>query len=104
MPSPWNEPMPLYKGARNRMTRLLSKRTIVPLVLCMMMSVNQTLIVFGGQNPDNEEFHQRYDLNPGAVVSVRNTSGRINVTGWKNNYADVRAIKRGRRGEDFSRV
>ena len=85
------------------MTRLLRKRTIVPLVLCMMLGISQMPIVFGGQNSD-EEFHQRYDLNPGAIVSVRNTSGRITITGWKNNYADVRAIKRGRRSEDFSRV
>ena len=85
------------------MTRLLRKRTIVPIVLCMMIGVNLMPVVFGGQNAD-EEFHQRYDLNAGAVISVRNTSGRITISGWKNNYADLRAVKRGRRTDDFSRV
>src|SRR5882762_8547573 len=87
------------------MTRLLSIRTIVPIVLCMMISVNLSPVIYGRSGQDaNEEFHQRYDLSAGAIVSVRNTSGRITITGWKNNYAEVHAVKRGRRSDDLSRV
>ncbi len=53
------------------------------------------------------ELHETYDLTPGGVVSVTNTSGHIRVTSWNENRVKVDAVKRfdrGRRDEDFSQV
>ncbi len=57
------------------------------------------------QNPSTEEFLQTYELAPGAVVSVSNTSGQITISAWNQNRAEIRAIKRahGPR-EDLARV
>src|SRR5581483_980721 len=85
-----------------KMKRLIS----MMLIAITAIGTAMPLVASGNQNSDGEEFHQRYDLTPGAIVSVRNISGRITIKGWRNNYADVYAIKRSRRGsaDELSRV
>jgi DUF4097 and DUF4098 domain-containing protein YvlB len=58
------------------------------------------------QSPQQSRgLHETYDLAPGGVVSVNNTSGYIRVTSWDQNRVKVDAVKRGRRGdEDFGQV
>src|SRR5215475_4557796 len=50
------------------------------------------------------ELHETYDLAPGGVVSVNNTSGYVRVTSWNEDRVKVDAVKRGRRDEDFGQV
>jgi DUF4097 and DUF4098 domain-containing protein YvlB len=52
----------------------------------------------------SRELHETYELAPGGVVSVKNTSGYIRVTSWNEDRVKVDAVKRGQRGEDASRV
>ena len=52
----------------------------------------------------SRELHETYDLAPGGVVSVNNTSGYIRVTSWGENRVKVDAVKRGRRDEDAGPV
>jgi len=52
----------------------------------------------------SRELHETYDLAPGGVVSVNNTSGYIRVTSWGEDRVKVDAVKRGRRDEDLSQV
>jgi DUF4097 and DUF4098 domain-containing protein YvlB len=52
----------------------------------------------------SRELHETYDLAPGGVVSVNNTSGYIRVTSWGEDRVKVDAVKRGRRDEDLGQV
>lgn len=52
----------------------------------------------------SRELHETYDLAPGGVISVKNTSGYIRVTSWSEDRVKVDAVKRGRRDEDAGRV
>jgi len=52
----------------------------------------------------SRELHETYDLAPGGVVSVNNTSGYIRVTSWGEDRVKVDAVKRGRRDEDLDQV
>ncbi|HEY9436377.1 MAG TPA: DUF4097 family beta strand repeat-containing protein [Blastocatellia bacterium] len=52
----------------------------------------------------SREFHETYDLAPGGVVSVNNTSGYIRVTSWGEDRVKVDAVIRGRRDEDLGQV
>src|SRR5262245_1530824 len=52
----------------------------------------------------SRESHETYDLAPGGVVSVTNTSGYIRVTSWGEDRVKVDAVKRGRRDEDLGQV
>jgi len=52
----------------------------------------------------SRELHETYDLSPGGVVSVNNTSGYIRVTSWGEDRVKVDAVKRGRRDEDLGQV
>jgi DUF4097 and DUF4098 domain-containing protein YvlB len=52
----------------------------------------------------SRELHETYDLAPGGVVSVNNTSGYIRVTSWGEDRVKVDAVKRGRRDEDAGQV
>jgi DUF4097 and DUF4098 domain-containing protein YvlB len=52
----------------------------------------------------SRELHETYDLAPGGVVSVDNTSGYIRVTSWGEDRVKVDAVKRGRRDEDLGQV
>jgi DUF4097 and DUF4098 domain-containing protein YvlB len=52
----------------------------------------------------SRELHETYDLAPGGVVSVNNTSGYIRVTSWSEDRVKVDAVKRGRRDEDSGQV
>jgi DUF4097 and DUF4098 domain-containing protein YvlB len=52
----------------------------------------------------SREFHETYDLAPGGVVSVNNTSGYIRVTSWDENRVKVDAVKRVRSDEDPGQV
>ncbi len=50
------------------------------------------------------ELRETYDLAPGGVVSVNNTSGYIRVTSWGEDRVKVDAVKRGGRDEDLGQV
>jgi DUF4097 and DUF4098 domain-containing protein YvlB len=52
----------------------------------------------------SRELHETYDLAPGGVVSVNNTSGYIRVTSWGEDRVKVDAVKRSRRDEDLGQV
>ncbi|HMB27766.1 MAG TPA: hypothetical protein VKS99_06645, partial [Blastocatellia bacterium] len=52
----------------------------------------------------SRELHETYDLAPGGVVSVNNTSGYVRVTSWGEDRVKVDAVKRGRRDEDLGQV
>jgi DUF4097 and DUF4098 domain-containing protein YvlB len=52
----------------------------------------------------SRELHKTYDLAPGGVISVSNTSGYIHVTSWSEDHVKVDAVKRGRRGEDTGQI
>ncbi|HEU0179996.1 MAG TPA: DUF4097 family beta strand repeat-containing protein [Blastocatellia bacterium] len=52
----------------------------------------------------SRELHETYDLAPGGVVSVSNTSGYIRVTSWSEDRVKVDAVKRGRRDEDAGQI
>src|SRR5262249_15953408 len=41
----------------------------------------------------SREMHETYDLAPGGVVSVNNTSGYIRVTSWGENRVKVDAVQ-----------
>jgi DUF4097 and DUF4098 domain-containing protein YvlB len=52
----------------------------------------------------SRELRETYDLAPGGVVSVNNTSGYIRVTSWGEDRVKVDAVKRARRDEDLDQV
>jgi len=52
----------------------------------------------------SRELHETYDLTPGGVVSISNTSGYIRVTSWNENLVKVDAVKRDRREEEANLV
>ncbi|MBO0725217.1 MAG: hypothetical protein J2P52_06430 [Blastocatellia bacterium] len=52
----------------------------------------------------SRELHETYDLAPGGVVSVNNTSGYIRVTSWSEDRVKVDAVKRERRDGDAGRI
>src|SRR5262245_4961828 len=52
----------------------------------------------------SSELHETYDLAPGGVVYVNNTSGYIRVTSWGEDRVKVDAVKRGRRDEDPGQI
>ncbi|MBO0857937.1 MAG: DUF4097 family beta strand repeat protein [Chloracidobacterium sp.] len=56
------------------------------------------------QSAEQREFHETYDLTPGGLVSVNNSSGYIRVTSWSEDHVKVDAVKRGRRAEDAGRA
>jgi DUF4097 and DUF4098 domain-containing protein YvlB len=60
----------------------------------------------GGSQSEGQgrELHETYDLAPGGVVAVTNTSGFIRVSSWNENRVKVDAIKRAQRDEDPAQV
>ncbi|HEY7181826.1 MAG TPA: DUF4097 family beta strand repeat-containing protein [Blastocatellia bacterium] len=52
----------------------------------------------------SRELHETYDLAPGGVISVNNSSGYVRVTSWSEDRVKVDAVKRGRRDGDAGRV
>src|SRR5215471_279397 len=56
------------------------------------------------QVAEQREFHETYDLSPGGLVSVNNSSGYIRVTSWSEDRVKVDAVKRGRRDGDAGRA
>jgi hypothetical protein len=68
------------------------------MLLCAaVLSVLAAVPVFGEAR---SEFHQTFKLDSGSPVSVKNTNGNITITAWDNDYVDVYAELRSRRGED----
>src|SRR5215468_2279378 len=57
-----------------------------------------------GAAEQSSELRETYDLAPGGVISVSNTSGYIHVTSWSENRVKVDAVKRGRRDEDAGQI
>jgi len=67
------------------------------LPIAVVLVILAAMPVFGDAR---SEFHQTYKLVSGSSVSVKNTNGNIIITAWDNDYVDVYAELRSRRGED----
>src|SRR5215813_13428121 len=88
--------------ARNGRTALISATACLLLLDGAAPRVtSQSSSQSAGQS---RELHETYDLTPGGVVSVNNTSGYIRVTSWNESRVRVDAVKRARRNEDLSEV
>ena len=46
-----------------------------------------------------EEFHQTYKVEADTEVEVKNINGDVHISGWDEDYVDVRALKRTKRGQ-----
>jgi DUF4097 and DUF4098 domain-containing protein YvlB len=90
-------------GALNRYAtcRFIAFIALFALSVFSAPSFNDTAAQSAEQS---REFHETYDLAPGGVVSVNNTSGYIRVTSWGEDRVKVDAVKRGRRDEDLGQV
>ncbi|MFN0119382.1 MAG: DUF4097 family beta strand repeat-containing protein [Blastocatellia bacterium] len=51
-----------------------------------------------------KDLHESYDLNPGGVITIRNVSGSIQVTGWDEKKVRVDAVITASRAEDREKV
>lgn len=54
--------------------------------------------------PQARELHETYDLAPGGIIAISNTSGYIRITSWNENRVKVDAVKRARQDEDPSQI
>ncbi len=47
-----------------------------------------------------EEFHKTIKVEKGKTIVIDNINGNVNVSSWDNDYVDVYALKKTRRGRD----
>jgi len=66
-----------------------------------LTSLLTAVIALGGCSPvagfeeATEDFHFSYPLQPGGQLSLRNTNGSVEITGWDRNSIDVSGTKYG---------
>ena len=66
-----------------------------------LTSLLTTVMVLGGCSPvagfdeATEDFHYSYPLQPGGQLSLRNTNGSVEITGWDRDSIDVSGTKYG---------
>ncbi|MFC1508254.1 DUF4097 domain-containing protein [Candidatus Omnitrophota bacterium] len=49
---------------------------------------------------EREEIHEQFSLKAGTPLSVQNINGSITISGWDNDYVDVLAVKKTKKGRD----
>ncbi len=54
---------------------------------------------FGGSERFTQDFHYSYPLQPGARLSVENSNGSVEITGWDQNVVDISGAKYARTPE-----
>jgi len=47
-----------------------------------------------------EEFHRKIEAEEGKTIEIDNINGTVTVSSWENDYVDVFALKKTRRGRD----
>jgi len=88
----------------------IGRLALVSVMICLWLLDGLAPLVTSQSAGQARELHETYDLTPGGVVSVNNTSGYIRVTSWNENRVRIDAVKRegrggrGGRDEDLSQV
>jgi DUF4097 and DUF4098 domain-containing protein YvlB len=57
------------------------------------------LDIGGGSERYTQDFHYSYELKPGSRVSVENSNGSVEITGWDQNTIDITGTKYARTTE-----
>lgn len=79
---------------------MVAKRSVALLVITSLVALS-LLGCASVVGPEvTEEFHETYDLGPGARLDVENLNGSVRITTWDREVADVQAIKKSRYGQD----
>lgn len=68
-------------------------RSLLPAALVLGLTGCLDFADFGDSDRYKEDFHYSYPLTPGGTVSVDNSNGSVEISGWEQNTVEINGTK-----------